>query len=494
MSKTEPDDWFQALETAQLALDVYQNHIRNPQVLEPHSEYFMFASLEDELVSWIGSLLYRLGRYEDYQGLEESYPKVMLRAENLWQGIVLRQKAEMSVLPILRAALDLYPFDADVALQALPYEVELNIQDRINYLGLEQVNSELFPILLAQRDVHQEESRVLDFLREIGWVDPRLDSALALDNPDAMVPPRWTGEWDFDLLLFSRRLLTNLPQDYIARIDVNQDRITDQWLIFQNDELIYWLQDWDQNWVASAEKIDLLLSVGVIDPQINLVLQWQEGSLERIIESQGTVRGILSFSTYPFVSTFEITEAEHSLMLHFPPQKMTQEVLTDQPNLIPPLFTPQIFDSSALVMDQTALMANRVRLEERINDRLVRSDWVYRGQILQRMEDLSGRGFFDSRIDFELGKPHHLYWDMDGDGIYEVQGRYEDGRLVSLYSDVDKNLVTEYGQVYINSRVEYWDLDQDGDIEFRILSDLWGITQTYRYPFSSFAEKETPDW
>jgi hypothetical protein len=249
-----------------------------------------------------------------------------------------------------------------------------------------------------------------------------------------------------------------------------------------------------RNWVASAEKIDLLLSVGVIDPQINLVLQWQEGSLERIIESQGTVRGILSFSTYPFVSTFEITEAEHSLMLHFPPQKMTQEVLTDQPNLIPPLFTPQIFDSSALVMDQTALMANRVRLEERINDRLVRSDWVYRGQILQRMEDLSGRGFFDSRIDFELGKPHHLYWDMDGDGIYEVQGRYEDGRLVSLYSDVDKNLVTEYGQVYINSRVEYWDLDQDGDIEFRILSDLWGITQTYRYPFSSFAEKETPDW
>jgi hypothetical protein len=143
MSKTEPDDWFQALETAQLALDVYQNHIRNPQVLEPHSEYFMFASLEDELVSWIGSLLYRLGRYEDYQGLEESYPKVMLRAENLWQGIVLRQKAEMSVLPILRAALDLYPFDADVALQALPYEVEIKYpgSHQLSWSGTSQLRA-----------------------------------------------------------------------------------------------------------------------------------------------------------------------------------------------------------------------------------------------------------------------------------------------------------------------------------------------------------------
>jgi hypothetical protein len=109
-------------------------------------------------------------------------------------------------------------------------------------------------MILAARSFHRNPSRVMDVLREMGWEDPRMDSALALDFPDAAVPPRWTGEWQYDLLLYSRRLLTNLPQDYISAIDVNQDQIIDQWLIFDDDQLVFWLQDWDQNWVVTAKK------------------------------------------------------------------------------------------------------------------------------------------------------------------------------------------------------------------------------------------------
>jgi hypothetical protein len=68
----------------------------------------------------------------------------MLRAENLWQGVRLRQNLSITPIPLLRAALDLYPFDADIALQALPYEEELGIQDRIDFLELKDVNTELF--------------------------------------------------------------------------------------------------------------------------------------------------------------------------------------------------------------------------------------------------------------------------------------------------------------------------------------------------------------
>jgi hypothetical protein len=319
---------------------------------------------------------------------------------------MLRQRSEQAVLPVLRAALDLYPFDSDVALQALPYEEELEIQDRINFLALDEVDQGLFPMLLAQRDLHQDSTRVLAFLQEIGWEDPRLDSALALDFPDSQVPPRWTGEWRYDLLLYNRGLLTSLPQDYIAQMDVNQDQITDQWLIFQNDQLVYWLQDWDQDWVVTENKVSELLEGGDIDPQIDLALRWSAGELVSIIESLGDVRGILNFQPYPFVSSFEVQKGRRSLTLHFPPQKIAQRVLSDQPHLIPALFIPQYFDSKALVMDEKSLGSFRVRLEERLDGQLIRSDWVYRGQILQRLQDLSGRGFSIQGSIMNLGSPN----------------------------------------------------------------------------------------
>jgi hypothetical protein len=75
LSRTEPEDWHKALERAQAALRSYQNLIRNPHALEGSSSALVYPSLKDELVAWIGSLLYRLGYYQEYQGLEESYPQ-----------------------------------------------------------------------------------------------------------------------------------------------------------------------------------------------------------------------------------------------------------------------------------------------------------------------------------------------------------------------------------------------------------------------------------
>jgi hypothetical protein len=60
MSKTEPNDWNLALEKAQEALRVYENLIINSSAPAGGSK----PLFQDELVTWIGSLLYRLGRYE----------------------------------------------------------------------------------------------------------------------------------------------------------------------------------------------------------------------------------------------------------------------------------------------------------------------------------------------------------------------------------------------------------------------------------------------
>jgi hypothetical protein len=76
-------------------------------------------------------------------------------------------------------------------------------------------------------------------------------------------------------------------------------------------------------------------------------MTWKDGELQSITESQlgsnESTQGVLSFDPYPFVSYFDVHRDTHSLRLFFPPQKLAQKVLSDQPHLIPPPFCSPVF-------------------------------------------------------------------------------------------------------------------------------------------------------